>query len=242
MYHIAEADVWNLPFVNVPQLDIFRYDGVMIAVGCLLLIFFCGFFYKPNKSVQHGWANLLEVFVLFIRNQIAIAFLGEKDGRRMAPLFCSFFFFILILNLLGLVPLFTTATGNINVTGALAAITLGFMVGGGIYRCGVKNFLLTFIPPGLPLPLKIFMAPLEFVSMISKVMALMIRLFANMLAGHIIIFSLVGLVALFGLWAAPVLALVVCVYFFEIFIAFFQAYIFTLLSAVYMGQLYRPEH
>jgi F-type H+-transporting ATPase subunit a len=159
----------------------------------------------------------------------------------MTPLFSTFFFYILILNLLGLFPLFTTATGNINVTAGLATITLGFMVGGGIYLNGLTNFLKSFVPPGLPLPLKLFMGPMEFVSMLSKVVALTVRLFANMLAGHIIIFSLTGLVALFGLWAVPALALVVFVYFFEIFIAFFQAYIFTLLSAVFMGELYEPE-
>jgi F-type H+-transporting ATPase subunit a len=242
MYHIAEADVWNLPFVNVPQLDIFRYDAVMIAVASILLVIVCGFFYKPKDKVAHGWANVLEILVLFVRNQIAITFLGEEKGRKMTPLFCSFFFFIAMLNLLGLFPLFATATGNINVTGALATVTLGFMVGGAIYLNGLKAFLSSFVPPGLPLPLKLFMAPLEVISMFSKVIALMIRLFANMLAGHIVIFSLIGLVALFGLWAVPALLLVIFVYFFEIFIAFFQAYIFTLLSAVFIGQLYHPEH
>jgi len=242
MYHMAEADTYNLPFVHVKLLDIFRYDHVMVVFTCIVLILIFGLLYKPRPGAPHGWTNLFEIFAQFIRNQIAVAFLGENDGTRLAPVFCSFFFFILLANLMGLVPLFSTITGNINVTGALALITMGFMVIGSVRRIGWLGFFRTFVPPGVPVALACFIAPLEFISMLTKVVALMIRLFANMLAGHIIIYSLIGLMAMFGLWAAPVVLIVLFVYLFELFIAFFQAYIFTLLSAIYMGQLYHPEH
>lgn len=242
MYHVGEADVWNFPFVHIKAFDIFRYDAVMLGVGVLVMIATMVFFFKPGQLVPHGWTNMVEAFVLYIRDQVAIPSLGEKEGRRMTPLLCTYFVFIVTMNLLGLVPLFTTATGNVNVTAALSLITFGFMIFGTMVKNGLLGFLKVFVPPGLPIVLTIFMTPMEFVSMLSKVLALVIRLFANMMAGHIVIYSMLGLIMLFGLWASPVLILVLFLYFFEVFIAFFQAYIFTLLSAIYIGQFYHPEH
>jgi len=192
--------------------------------------------------VPHGLTNLLEVFVLFIRDQISIACLGEKDGRKMAPLFCGFFFFILGLNLMGLIPIFRAATGNVNVTAALALITLTFMIGGSIYKNGVVGFIKVFIPHGVPWPILFLLTPIEFIGMFIKAFALTIRLFANMLAGHIVIYALLGLIVIFGLPALPAMGLAMGVYFLELFIAFLQAYIFTLLSAMFIGQTVNPEH
>ena len=243
LYHMADLDSWNVPFMHIRALDFFRYDGFMVVFSALLVVFLFGFLYnRRGDVVPHGLTNLLEVFVLFIRNDISIAFLGEKDGRRMAPLFCTFFFFILIMNLLGLVPIFSTATSNINVTGSLAAITLAFMVFGSIYRNGFLGFLKVFVPSGVPWPILLILVPVEIISMFSKAIALTIRLFANMLAGHILIFALLGLAVMFGVKALPVIAIAVCIFFFELFVAFFQAYIFTLLSAVFIGQMVHPEH
>ena len=192
--------------------------------------------------MPHGLTNLLEIFVLFIRDQISIPSLGEKDGRRMAPLFCSFFFFILGLNLLGLIPIFRAATGNVNVTGALALVTLTFMIFGSIYKNGFMGFVKVFMPSGVPWPILILLTPVEFIGMFIKAFALTIRLFANMLAGHIVIYALLGLIVIFGWAALPAMALAMGVYFLELFIAFLQAYIFTLLSAMFIGQMVHPEH
>lgn len=242
MYHVPDGVSWNIPFVHFDFLDWFRYDSVMLATALVVLVFIFAVLYRRNQLVPHGWTNLLEVFVLFIRDSIAIEFLGEKDGRKMTPLFCTFFFFIAVSNLLGLLPFCSVATSNINVTGALAAVTLGFMVFGAIYKNGVLGFAKAFIPSGVPWPLLLILTPIEFISMLSKCFALMIRLFANMLAGHIIIYSLLGLVLILGYAALPVIFLGVAIYFFEVFIAFFQAYIFTLLSAIFIGSMYHPEH
>ena len=201
-----------------------------------------GVLYRKNDLVPHGLTNLLEVFVVFVRDQISIAGLGEKDGRKMAPLFCSFFFFILGLNLMGLVPIFRTATGNVNVTAALALITLTFMIFGSIYKNGFMGFVKAFIPHGVPWPLLFLLTPIEFIGMFIKAFALTIRLFANMLAGHIVIYALLGLIVIFGWVALPAMALAMGVYFLELFIAFLQAYIFTLLSAMFIGQMVHPEH
>ena len=242
MYHMASADTWNVPFMHLKIFDIFSYDSFMVVFSAALLIGLVALFYRPQQDAPRGFTAMLELFVLFVRDKISIPFLGDQDGRKFTPLFCSLFVFILMMNLLGLIPLFSAATSNVNVTGALALVTLSVMVLGAIYRNGFRGFLRAFVPRGVPWPVLPILAPIEFISMIGKAFALMIRLFANMLAGHIIIFSLLGLVVIFGYYSLPLVLLVVCVFFFEIFVAFFQAYIFTLLSAVFIGQMFQPEH
>ena len=180
--------------------------------------------------------------MVFIRDEIAVASLGREDGRKMTPLFCTFFFFILGLNLIGLIPLFATATSNINVTGALAMVTLTVMIGGGIYKNGLGGFLKSFVPHGIPFWVLVILVPLEFIGMFIRAFALMIRLFANMLAGHIVIFSFLGLVVLIGWAALPLVAIALFVNLLEVIIAFLQAFIFTFLSAIFIGQLQHAEH
>ena len=160
----------------------------------------------------------------------------------MAPLFITFFFFILTLNLMGLIPLFATATSNVNVTASLALITLAFMIFGTIYKNGLLGFFQAFIPPGIPWPLLLIIVPLEFIGMFIKVLALTIRLFANMLGGHIAIFALLGLVVTYGLGGLPFMVLALGVYLLEVLVSVLQAYIFTLLSAVFIGMMYHPAH
>jgi F-type H+-transporting ATPase subunit a len=160
----------------------------------------------------------------------------------MTPLFCNFFFFILFLNLMGLVPLFATATSNINVTGALALVTFTFMVFGAIYKNGLMGFFKALVPSGVPAPILILLFPIELFGLLIKSFALMIRLFANMLAGHIVIISMMGIVILMGAKALPIIVLVCGIYALEVLVAFLQAYIFTLLSAMFVGSMYHPHH
>ena len=244
LYHVADgnASVWNLPFVRIPALDVFRYDGVMLVVALAVIVALFGLLYRKEREVPHGWSNLLELFVLFVRDQIVRPYFHEADARRLAPVFCSFFFLILILNLLGLVPLFSAATSNISVTGALALVTGAFMIGGAVWKKGPGGFLRCFVPSGAPLPLLIILTPVEIISFFSRVFALAIRLFANVLAGHILIFALLSMVVLFGWVALPVVFMVVGIYFFEIFMAMLQAYIFSLLSAIFISQMIYEEH
>jgi len=200
------------------------------------------FFTIKKKRVPTGITNFLELFVIFIRDEIAVNALGKEDGRKMTPLFCTFFFFILILNLMGLIPIFVTATANINVTAGLALITLSFMIFGAIYKNGVSGFLKAVTPSGVPIPILILLVPIEVLGLFIKAFALTIRLFANMLAGHIVILSLLGLIVLMGFAALPAVLLALFINLLEIFIALLQAYIFTLLSAMFIGQTYHPEH
>ena len=244
LYHVADGNpsVWNLPFVRVPALDVFRHDEVMLATALLVLVGLFAFLLRRVEVVPRCWSNLLELFVLFVRDQIVRPYFHEADARRLAPIFCSFFFLILTLNLLGLCPLFSAATSNINVTGALALVTGTFMVGGALWKKGFVGFLKCFVPPGAPWPLLVILIPVEIISFCSRVFALAIRLFANVLAGHILIFALLSMVVLFGWFALPVVLMAVGIYFFEIFMSMLQAYIFSLLSAIFISQMAYEGH
>ncbi|MCR4336707.1 MAG: F0F1 ATP synthase subunit A [Candidatus Omnitrophica bacterium] len=244
VHHMQNSYYWQLPFLPPVALPapLTLHALMVIFAFFFLLILFC-FFYKKNLPVPTGITNLLEAVVVFVRDDIAITSLGEKDGRRMTPLFCTFFFFILTLNVLGLIPLFATATSNVNVTGALAMVTFSFMVFGAIYKNGFKAFLRVLVPSGVPFPVLFLVVPLEFMGLFIRTFALMIRLFANMLGGHITIAVLIGLgVLFFGVITVPVVALVLMIYLIEVLIAFIQAYVFTLLSAMIIGQTYHPDH
>lgn len=244
MHHVGNSDSWHLPglFHLNFELPSFSLHALMLVLSALILFYLFLWRYRSDDRVPTGITNLLETFVLFIRDDIAINCLGEEDGRRMAPLFLSFFFFVLVLNLIGLVPIFASATANVNVTGGLAFITLLFMTFGAMYKNGVVGFFQAFVPHGVPWPVLIMLVPIEMIGVVIKAFALMIRLFANMLAGHIVISALIGLVVVFGLPALPAVGLAVCIYLLKILVAFLQAYIFTLLSAMFIGQIYHPAH
>ena len=242
-HHIANAPEWApWPSIHVPLPSFMGVHGLMLLICAGLLVLLFGLGYRRSDRVPRGISNFLEVFVLFIRDSIARPNLGDEDGRKMTPVLCTFFFFILGLNLLGLIPLFATATSNVSVTAALALTTLAFMICGSIYKNGIGGFVSCFVPHGVPWPVLILLVPIEFAGMFIKAFALTIRLFANMLAGHIVIFSLLGLVYIFGYAASPAIALALGLYFLELFVAFLQAYIFTLLSAMFIGQMYHPAH
>ncbi len=243
-HHVLNAREWHI----VPGLTLhiewswFSLHAIMLVLAAGFLIYLFGFRYDRHQKVPSGLSNLLETFVLFIRDKICIACLGEEDGKRMAPLFLSFFFFILTLNLMGLIPFFASATANVSVTGGLAAISLFFMTFGAIYKNGFVGFFQAFVPHGVPWPVLILLVPIEMLGVLIKCFALMIRLFANMLAGHMVLGAIIGLIVVFGLIALPAAALGVAVYILKIGVSLLQAYIFTMLSAMFMGQIWHPAH
>jgi len=243
MHHVQDSNVWQLPFLPPIHLPPpLTMHGLMLILCSAFLIFLFCFVYKKDQKIPSGLTNCLEAMILFIRDETVIPYLGEEDGRKMTPLFCTFFFFILGLNLMGLIPLFATATSNISVTAALAIITLSFMIFGAIYKNGIIGFFKGLMPAGVPVPILVIMFPIELVGLFAKAFALTIRLFANLLAGHIVIFAILGLVIIIGLVALPAVLLAVMIYMIEIFISFLQAYIFTLLSALFIGQTLHPDH
>lgn len=243
MHHVVDSQEWHLPLgfhVTIPEWT--SLHALMLIIAGFILFSLFVKRYKKGPGAPSGLTNLLEMMVLFIRDDVCIPNLGSEDGRKMAPLFLSFFFFILTLNLMGLVPLFAGASGNVSFTAGMAAITLGFMFIGGFARHGPVGFIESFIPGGVPWPVLVLVVPLEIMGLVIKCFALTIRLFANMFAGHIVILSLLGLIVMFGASALPALGLAVIIYIMKIFIALLQAYIFTLLSALFIGQVYHPSH
>lgn len=243
MYKIADKDYWKTPLGKFYLEDFnITAHGLMLFIASAILILLFGVLYRKKDVVPRGFTNLLEILVLFVRDNIAIANLGEKDGRKLAPALLSLFFFILVLNLMGLIPLFKNATANINVTAGLALITLTIMIGGAIYKNGFMGFVHAFIPHGVPWPVMIILVPIEFAGMFIKTFALTMRLFANMLAGSIVVYSIIGLAIVFGIAGAPSLLLGVGIYILKIFVSFLQAFVFTLLSALFINQIHHPAH
>jgi F-type H+-transporting ATPase subunit a len=139
-------------------------------------------------------------------------------------------------------PFFATATANVNVTVSLSLITLTLMVVGGFAKNGPIGFIKLFLPSGVPKPLYVLLFPIELLGLATRPFALTMRLFANMLGGHIVIFSLVSLIIRFGWVGLPAIFLALFSYSLEVLVAFIQAYVFTLLSAVFVGSMMHPSH
>ena len=182
----------------------------------------------PNKL-----GRFLEPLVIFVRDEIAIPNIGEKHYRRFMGYLLTVFFFIWFLNLGGMTPLGIGVTNNLAVTFCLAIIT--FII---TTVSGNKNYWgHIFWMPGVPWPMKIILAPIELLGIFIKPFALMIRLFANMTAGHVVMMSLIGLLYIFTNWFArgAFLGLTLFLSIIELLVAFLQAYIFTMLTALYFG-------
>ncbi len=200
-----------------------------------------------------GFAGAVESIVLFVRNEIAIANIGP-NGAKYAPLVMTLFFFILYSNLLGLLPWGSTPTGNLAVTGALAILAFVVIEVSGFITLGPKGYLHTIFPvlPGIGgaagVALSIFMAPIEILGKLVKPFALAVRLFGNMTAGHFVVLSLFSIIFLFGSipvwnWGISTLtvALVTGFMLLELIVALLQAYVFALLTSVFIG-LMQHEH
>jgi len=197
------------------------------------------------KSAPTGMQNLLEPVITFVRDEVAKPNLGAK-WEKYLPYLLTLFFFILINNIIGLIPGTANVTGNIAFTFVLGIISFIVILGS-----SKKHYWgHIFNPPGMPVWVKFILVPVEFVSVFVKPMALIIRLFANMVAGHIIIICLISLIFIFsamskgvGIASSPLaVAFTIFIYFIEILVAFLQAYIFAMLTAVFIGQAYEGEH
>jgi F-type H+-transporting ATPase subunit a len=178
----------------------------------------------------------LEMLVLFVRDEIAKPTIGEPEYKKYTPYLLSTFFVILFANLLGVLPYTATATGNVAVTAALAICTFVITQYASIKSAGIGGYL-AHLSGGAPWWLLWLMVPIEILGLFTKPFALCLRLFANMVAGHFVIFYLLGLIFILKtLLIAPVsVFLAVCIYLLEIFVAFLQAYVFTILSSLFIG-------
>jgi F-type H+-transporting ATPase subunit a len=240
-----------------PDLDISFTKNVLAIVFSLtlMIIIFISIAKSYKKREGHapkGMQSFLEPIILFVRDDIAKSSIGEKKYERYLPFLLTIFFFILFNNLLGIVPFFpggANITGNIGVTGVLAAFTfiITSFSGNKAYWTHIVNM------PGVPWWLKIpvpLMPIVELMGLFTKPFVLMVRLFANMSAGHIIILGFISLIFIFGQMSAGLgysvsivsVGFSIFMNFLELLVAFIQAYVFTLLSALYFGMAIEEHH
>ena len=193
---------------------------------------------KNLLGSKSRWVNLWEVLISFVHDEVVEPNFHGKAAKKATPYFLTLFFFILFANFLGLFPGSATATANLGVTAALALCTLFGIFAVGIIKQGPLWLVKGFVPGGIPVALAPVMWALEFIGMFIKPFSLMIRLFANMTAGHIIIVILLYFIIMFQslLVGIPSIAGSLMIYLLEVLVSFIQAYIFTMLSAMFIGE------
>jgi F-type H+-transporting ATPase subunit a len=196
---------------------------------------------RQKGEIPRGLRNLIEPVLLFIRDQVVMPSMG-KEGLRYTPFLWTLFLFILFCNLLGMVPGGATATANVSVTAALAIVSFLVTHFAGLRQNG-WHYIKSLVPP-VPWPLYIIMIPVEIIGLVTKPFALTIRLWANMTAGHIVLLVFMGFIFLFKNWIAVGIAVpaVIALSALELFVALLQAYVFTFLTATFMGMALHPEH
>jgi F-type H+-transporting ATPase subunit a len=271
--HIGNSHELELPFIGVVELPRFApiHIGVLtldlsptkhlvfmlLAAAIVVLVFVLSAGAIARAQAQgrpaKGFAGAMEAMALYIRQEVILPNVGPH-GEGFAPFLLTLFFFILAMNLLGLLPWGATATGNIAVTAALAVMAFLVIEVTGMRELGAKGYMKTifYLPEGLPggiggsmlkVLLLAVMTPIELIGKLAKPFALAVRLFANMTSGHVLVLALIGLTFLFQSYAVGIGAslLATGVMVLELFVAFLQAFVFTLLTSVFIG-LMRQEH
>ena len=229
---------------NVKPLDFSITKNVLFIIITAFLMFFLftslAKSYAKNGGIAAGVGRILEPLVLYVRDEIAIPNIGEAHYKKYLSYLLTIFFFILFLNIFGLTPLGVNVTGNLTITFALALTT--FLI---TNLTANKNYWgHIFWMPGVPKLMRLVLAPIELLGVIIKPFSLMIRLYANIFAGHIVLMSLIGLIFIFKSWIGSPLSfgLSFVLSILEILVAFLQAYIFTMLSALYFGSAVEEHH
>ena len=255
--HMKDAHEIEFPggHIGLPHFDPIQIGGVAIdlsitkhafflLVAALLIGVFAIVSARKNRKspVPRGLGNLMEVFVVFVLDEIALPNMGP-GGLKYLPFLLTTFFFILAMNLLGLIPYGATSTSNISVTAALAFIAFIMIQVAAIRAQGIKHYI-AHLTGGVHWALWPIMIPVEILGLFTKPFALCMRLFANMNGGHIVLLALVGIILLFrSAVIAPLPVLFgVGVMILELFVAFLQAYIFVMLTSLFMGFGMQTEH
>jgi len=271
-HHIANSHevetpfgVWHLPRwqpVHIGGLTIDMSPTKHLVFMLLAAVLVALVFTLSARSIQaaqargrpsKGFAGAMEATALYIRQEVILPNVGHH-GEGYAPYLLTLFFFILAMNILGLLPWGATATGNIAVTAALAVVAFLVIEVTGMQALGPVGYAKTifYLPSGLPggiggsilkVVLLAVMTPIELIGKLAKPFALAVRLFANMTSGHVLVLALIGLTFLFQSWTVGIGASILAtgVMLLEVFVAFLQAFVFTLLTSVFIG-LMRAEH
>lgn len=234
---VAGAKVYDLSITK-------NVLAMFISIILTLLIFIpVARKYQANpNSAPSGLQSFLEPIIIFIKDNVAIPNIGEKNYQKYMPFLLTVFFFLLFNNLLGLIPVFpggANLTGNISVAFTLAGIVLITV----LVTANKNYWIHIFAMPGVPKPILIILTPIEILGFVLRPFVLMMRLFANMLAGHIVILSFIALIFIFGEmsklagYGVSIFSMLMVVFMsmLELLVAFLQAYVFTLLSAIYFG-------
>jgi len=265
--HVVDHPTLELPFWSRPyalEIELPKIAGIqvtrfmvteLLAAILVVLVLVPLARHVSRNQVSRGWfMNMFESMLLFIRDQVARPAIGGHGADRFLPYLWTVFFFVLFNNLLGMIPGLASATGNINVTAVLAFMTLSVVVMGGMRELGAMGYWAAIVPHmDVPPFLKLFLWPLMFVIEVAGLLirhsVLAVRLFANMFAGHVVLAVILGFILMSrslapGLWASVAAASVVGVIalsLLELFVAFLQAYIFTFLSALFIGSAVHPH-
>ncbi|GAA3656947.1 F0F1 ATP synthase subunit A [Flavivirga jejuensis] len=222
---------------NVKPLDLSITKSVVMIIVTALLMFLLfgslGKSYGKNGGIAKGAGRFFEPIILYIRDDIAIPNIGKKHYKKYMSFLLTVFFFVWFLNIFGLTPLGVNVTGNIAITFSLAILTYLITT----FTAKKDYWKHIFWMPGVPAPMKIILAPIELLGTIIKPFSLLIRLYANMQAGHIVLMSLIALMYLFNSIVGSSLSffLSFAISLIEVLVALLQAYIFTMLSALYFG-------
>jgi F-type H+-transporting ATPase subunit a len=252
VHHLADAHEIEIPpfgTIHLPEIHLFgldlsitKYTVYMWIAAALMLLVFLPMARKRGR-VYTGIYNLFEAMIVYVRDEIVYANIGREEGRPYVPFIATLFFFILFMNLLGLVPYGATPTSNLAVTGVLALFSMIVIEASGVIANGPVKYVRSLMPEGVPMFLAPVMIPIEMIGHFAKPFALMIRLFANMTAGHVVILSMLGLIFLLRSWLVVPISIGFTLFIFvlEILIAFIQAYIFATLTSVFI-QLTRHPH
>lgn len=263
MHHILDSHEWETPLgvVHFPEAGSWRvgpldmtptkhtlFLGIAAVLTLLVLLPAAGMARRAEKGLpQRRRHNAVEALVLFLRDKVVMENIGH-GGERYAPFVLTLFFFILFCNLLGLLPWGSTATANVAVTAALAILSFIVIEAAGVAAQGAGYLNTVFywnkdLALPLRIPLFLIMTPVEIIGKFTKPFSLAIRLMANMTAGHVVLLAIISLIFVFGSYfiaAAPVL-MGVAITMLEIFVAFLQAFIFAILTSVFIG-LIRHAH
>ena len=241
-HHILDHN-WGITLGGV-SLPITTHSVTILAVSAVLLGALTWLSHARCGRAGRLLTTLVEEYITFIRDGLVLPNMGA-EGRGFLPYFCTLFLFILTVNLAGMIPEMKTATSNISVTAALALCSGGVILYSGLRYHGVIGFLKGFVPSGTPVWLVPLIFPLEVISTVIKVCVLAIRLFANMLSGHMVLLCLLLIIFIVGKMhiaagigsLIPAMGLEIFMTCLELLVAFLQAYVFTLLTAIFAGSV-----
>jgi F-type H+-transporting ATPase subunit a len=247
---------WELHLPTIPgtHIQVTRFMVTeLIAAALMLLVLPLVARHVAREHVSRGWFNnMFEAMILFVRDQVARPAIGGHGADAYLPYLWTLFFFILFNNLLGLIPGMASATGNINVTAVLAVMTLATVILAGSKELGPLGFWVGIVPHlDVPMVMKVplwaLMFVIEVAGLLIRHVVLAVRLFANMFAGHVVLAVILGFIVavweskLFLPVATSSIVGVILLSLLELFVAFLQAYIFTFLSALFIGSAVHPH-